>query len=260
MSADWLAIEIDLPDHPKVRSIARTLGVSNYAVVGMLVRIWGWFDRESSDGFVTQCVTHDIDDLTRCDGFANALLAVGWLVIDPARGLGVPAFESHHGNSAKKRLQTAARVNRFRERKRSNASNAITETKSNADVTQEVTPTEQNSTYKKKDQKKEHASPIGSRLPENFPSPAELSWARTERPEVDADLELKKFRDHWLSKAGKDGRKADWPATWRNWIRNSRGTDANRSTSRKLSVVEQIEQNIADRKQREAAEAVAIVA
>jgi hypothetical protein len=27
------------------------------------------------------------------------------------------------------------------------------------------------------------------------------------------------FRDHWWGKAGKEGRKADWFATWRNWVR-----------------------------------------
>lgn len=27
------------------------------------------------------------------------------------------------------------------------------------------------------------------------------------------------FRDHWVGKAGKDARKSDWLATWRNWVR-----------------------------------------
>jgi uncharacterized protein YdaU (DUF1376 family) len=27
------------------------------------------------------------------------------------------------------------------------------------------------------------------------------------------------FKDYWISKAGKDGVKLDWLATWRNWIR-----------------------------------------
>ena len=28
-----------------------------------------------------------------------------------------------------------------------------------------------------------------------------------------------KFKDHWLSKPGAAGVKANWLATWRNWIR-----------------------------------------
>ena len=33
--------------------------------------------------------------------------------------------------------------------------------------------------------------------------------------------ELERFRDYWIAKAGKDGVKLDWQATWRNWLRNS---------------------------------------
>jgi len=35
------------------------------------------------------------------------------------------------------------------------------------------------------------------------------------------------FRDYWHAKAGRDGVKLDWPATWRNWCRNSRRRPAN---------------------------------
>ena len=31
------------------------------------------------------------------------------------------------------------------------------------------------------------------------------------------------FRDYWSSKAGKEARKTDWAATWRNWCRRSKG-------------------------------------
>jgi len=33
--------------------------------------------------------------------------------------------------------------------------------------------------------------------------------------------EAERFRDFWSAKAGKDGVKADWPATWRNWVRST---------------------------------------
>jgi hypothetical protein len=35
------------------------------------------------------------------------------------------------------------------------------------------------------------------------------------------DQEAEKFRDHWHAMAGADGRKADWSAVWRNWIRRA---------------------------------------
>ena len=36
-----------------------------------------------------------------------------------------------------------------------------------------------------------------------------------------AELEAKKFVDHWLGISGAKGVKCDWQATWRNWIRRS---------------------------------------
>lgn len=39
--------------------------------------------------------------------------------------------------------------------------------------------------------------------------------------ETEAHREGAKFRDYWLAKAGKDGAKLDWSATWRNWVRRS---------------------------------------
>lgn len=33
------------------------------------------------------------------------------------------------------------------------------------------------------------------------------------------DSEAANFRDYWIAKAGKDGVKLDWPATWRTWVR-----------------------------------------
>lgn len=69
------------------------------------------------------------------------------------------------------------------------------------------------------------ASPTGSRLPTDWAaSPEQLAWARAERADIDPAREAASFRDYWHGVAGAKGRKADWEATWRNWIRNSRGS------------------------------------
>lgn len=60
-----------------------------------------------------------------------------------------------------------------------------------------------------------------SRLPTDWTLPqAWREWAETERPDLDASRTAEGFADYWRAKAGKDGRKADWLATWRNWVRN----------------------------------------
>ena len=35
------------------------------------------------------------------------------------------------------------------------------------------------------------------------------------------ERELDRFRDHWAAQAGAKGRKSDWDATWRNWLRRA---------------------------------------
>lgn len=63
----------------------------------------------------------------------------------------------------------------------------------------------------------------GSRLPDDWTLPADWqTWAERERPDLDPESTAERFRDFWLGKVGKDGRKADWQATWRNWVRNER--------------------------------------
>lgn len=48
-----------------------------------------------------------------------------------------------------------------------------------------------------------------------------FAWLSENLPDVDYVLETEKFVDHFRSKAGKDATHLDWPATWRNWMRNS---------------------------------------
>ena len=72
------------------------------------------------------------------------------------------------------------------------------------------------------EKRERRASPLGSRLPPDWTLPDEWrTWAEHERPDVDVALEAAKFRDFWHGKPGKDGRKADWQATWRNWVRRA---------------------------------------
>lgn len=70
--------------------------------------------------------------------------------------------------------------------------------------------------------KREVRAPAGTRLPPDWePSAEDLAFARREKPELDLAAEAEKFRDYWHGAAGAKGRKADWPATWRNWIRRA---------------------------------------
>ena len=82
-----------------------------------------------------------------------------------------------------------------------------------------------------KEQKQEPArSPNGARLPSDWALPDEWrDWAEAERPDVDAIQQSRIFVDYWAAQPGAKGRKADWQATWRNWIRRA---DAPRGAQR----------------------------
>ena len=70
----------------------------------------------------------------------------------------------------------------------------------------------------------------GSRLPADWtPSDEDRAFAQAEG--IDPDREAGSFRDYWTSKPGAAGRKSNWSATWRNWVR--------RSAERKPAHVEQ---------------------
>jgi hypothetical protein len=58
------------------------------------------------------------------------------------------------------------------------------------------------------------------RLPEQFEPDRDFA-ARLGFGEAEVELELEKFRDYWTAKSGRDAAKLDWPATWRNWMRNA---------------------------------------
>ena len=66
-------------------------------------------------------------------------------------------------------------------------------------------------------------SPRGTALSADWELPDDWrAWAEAQRPDLDVLLVADAFRDFWIAKPGKDGRKSDWQATWRNWVRNQR--------------------------------------
>ena len=63
----------------------------------------------------------------------------------------------------------------------------------------------------------------GSRLPKDWFLPASWGqWAVAEGVSQEvARAEADRFKDYWVGLAGAKARKADWEATWRNWIRKT---------------------------------------
>ena len=63
----------------------------------------------------------------------------------------------------------------------------------------------------------------GTRLsPDWAPPPADIAYCLANRPDLDPSAAAEAFRDYWTAQAGERGRKTDWSATWRHWIRTEK--------------------------------------
>lgn len=102
MAGDWIKMRADLAEDPAVIGMASALGVDEDLIVGKLHRLWSWADRQSRDGHATGVTQIWIDRYIRCDGFAQAMVAVGWLEVEGA-SVTFPNFDRHNGETAKTR-------------------------------------------------------------------------------------------------------------------------------------------------------------
>lgn len=109
MASSWIKVEVITPDKPEIFQIAEILNIDPDAVLGKLVRIWAWADQQTVDGNAGSVTKGVLDRIAFITGFADALIAVGWLAYDGNK-LVLPNFERHNGESSKKRALTNRRV------------------------------------------------------------------------------------------------------------------------------------------------------
>lgn len=72
-------------------------------------------------------------------------------------------------------------------------------------------------------QSKPKSRATATRLPSDWVlSHEDYQFCEKERPDLKPETVADQFRDYWIAQPGAKGRKLDWPATWRNWVRNQR--------------------------------------
>lgn len=70
----------------------------------------------------------------------------------------------------------------------------------------------------------------GKRLSEDWqPTAEEIAFCKEERPDLDPASVADRFRDYWIAQPGVKGRKSNWTATWRNWVRGEKGVKSGAS-------------------------------
>lgn len=227
---DWFRWHHGSVTDPKFQLVAKKANASVAEVVAVWAYVLETASQNPKRGNVDGLDAEAIDlALGMDDGTTAAILAV----LNDRGILSEGRIAAWEKRQPKKEDETATdRQRRKREREHELALAAIS-TSVTDDMSRHVTPchaasrpvTLEEKREEEKDQKQEPKKEQGARatrLPQDWqPTDAELAWARNARPDVDPAAEAAKFRDYWHGKGGKDAAKADWSATWRNWIRNA---------------------------------------
>lgn len=217
---DDVRLSVGLRRHRKTKRLKRILGADG---CWSLVCLFMWVGEERWTGDLSGLSDHDLEEEADWEGepgrFITALVEVGFMDGDPlARS--IHDWEEHNPYAAGK----GARIERGKRgaASRWNKHASSMQQASTSNALEQCPPAPAPAPTQPKAKAEKTVSPAGSRLPADWVIPVEwLQWAAQESPGVNARREADSFRDYWHSVAGSKGRKADWQATWRNWIRRA---------------------------------------
>lgn len=215
MAGEWIKVGHATPDKPEVMQMAAELSIEPEQVVGHLLRVWIWADQQSLNGHALNVTENDVDRISRHAGVASAMRKVGWLRGENG-GLSFPKFDRHNGESSKKRALAAERKRKERSREKRDVS--VTRGEERESSTSPLSNTGGVVGLEGAGRKGGgHALDV-TELPADW-----RQFCRQERPDLDVDLVWRMFVDHWLANRNRpEGKKADWLAAWRNWVRKER--------------------------------------
>ena len=238
MAGDWIKMTVGLHEKPEVIAISAEVGKNRFDVVGRLHRLWGWFDQHSSNGHAKSVTPVTVDELVACDGFATALINVGWLFVADG-GIEIPNFERHNGQSAKKRAESTERKRKSRQNQDNSPNNVPPASRKKCDqsVTREEKRREDNKPPVSP--KGEHATPDQIQKIFEQPSPTDhrfsmtLDWQPNEKqlaarlmsmginvkaqPALLVSDAIAAFRNYFETNRGMNTQSA-WEAKLANWI------------------------------------------
>ena len=123
----WLEAHQELPQHPKTKRLARTLGISIRETVGSLYMFWGWAMEYAKDGNLSDYEAADIADAVMWEGdpdtFLNAMIECGpgsksGFIDRTENGLFIHDWDQYVGKNLKKLENTRQRIEKIRSEKR----------------------------------------------------------------------------------------------------------------------------------------------
>lgn len=189
MAGDWIKVRMSLHDDPAVISLAARQGINEDEVVGILVRVWSWFDTHTTDGNAVGVTTSWLDRYAGRVSWSQDMIAIGWLVVENG-GIRMPHFDRHNSQAAKLRALTSNRVSRSR--------NA----KSVTSVTHGALPEKRREEKRIRDNASALSPAVGEE-PTNFPASGKRSDGETSPPSPEGIAE--KPSDERSTAAGING-------------------------------------------------------
>lgn len=239
MAGDWIKMRNDLPDDPAVIAIAARLGLDEFAVIGRLHTLWAWADEQSRDGHAVGVTSAWLDRKVQRDGFADALVSVGWLEVTND-GLTIPNFENHNGETAKVRALGTRRKQRQRAGE-APVDVPPTVPKTVATVSLDVSRTQRDKSETREEKRRDIEIPLTPKPDRKLPVVSLGAWitttkAKGEKPIPDDDpvfayadrialpreflsLAWREFRGRYLEPEAKKYR--DWRAVFRKAVRGN---------------------------------------
>jgi len=226
----WIESHDELPTHPKTAKLARRIGTSKPAAVGHLHFLWWWCLTHRPDGWLRNMDADDIADAAGWEGDADAFVAAladsGWLDYDQDVGdYFVHDWWDGAGKTIKRRKFATER-----QRKARDADGFASDSRdSHGDVTRDTHASHGADSDSDSDRDKKPKSGTSSRkradratrLPDGWTPKPEPDLIKAVGGQHQADRQLDRFRDYWTAQPGTKGRKVDWQATWRNWLRRT---------------------------------------
>jgi uncharacterized protein YdaU (DUF1376 family) len=140
-------------------------------------------------------------------------------------------IEAYHANTSQKAMagKASAEAKRLKKLQALNGeSTPVEHPLKSVETSEQRNPTNQSTNQPINHKPVEaRASPNGSRLPADWTLPDDwAAWAKQARQDLDPNETAARFADYWHGVAGAKGRKANWQATWRNWVRGEKATHA----------------------------------
>lgn len=214
---DWFRWYNGSVSDPKFQLVAKRSGASVAEVVAVWALLLECASASTDRGNPGAPDFEAIDcALGLADGRAEVIFKAmqDRALIDPQSGR-ICAWEKRQPKRERDDPNAYERVKAYRERKRH-------ETPSNAS---DATCNAKDTLEERRGEKREREA-RAMRLPDDWsPSREETRFALETQATWDLAYVVvvgEKFRDYWRAQPGAKGRKVDWSATWRNWVRNEK--------------------------------------